>query len=70
MSMMQILPAVPACMLWAAPDLAVLQYLDGATLKAACALNKPVRTALAKEQHIYSLDKPRFIHGTGVKTLV
>ena len=47
-----------------------VQYLDGATLKAACALNKPVRTALAKEQHIYSLDKPRFIHGAGVKTLV
>ena len=46
------------------------QYLDGATLKAACALNKPVRTALAREQHIYTLDKPRFIHGAGVKTLV
>ena len=47
-----------------------VQYLDGATLKALCALNKPVRAALASEQHIYSLDKPRFIHGSGMKTLV
>ena len=47
-----------------------LQFLDGSTLAAVRGLNKPVRKALAAEDHILSLDKPRFIHGEGVKTIV
>ncbi|KAK9811139.1 hypothetical protein WJX73_006141 [Symbiochloris irregularis] len=47
-----------------------LQFLDGQTLKGVLALNKAVRAALAKETHIYTVENPRFIHGSGVKTLV
>lgn len=47
-----------------------LQFLDGATWAAVSALNKSVRTQLAKETHIYTKDNPKFIHGKGVKTLV
>lgn len=43
-----------------------LQFLDGAALLSVQGLNKPVRQSLEEETHILSLDKPRFIHGTGI----
>ena len=46
------------------------QFLDGGTVQAVQHLNKVVRTALAEEQHILTLDNPRFIHGTGTVTIV
>lgn len=45
----------------------VVQYLDGPTLQAALALNKPVKKALQEETSIYTRDNPRFIHGAGFK---
>ena len=51
-------------------NLVCLQFLDGRTLQAVQGLNKPVRAALAAEKHILSVDKPRFIHGDGIHTLV
>ncbi len=48
----------------------ILQFLDGATVQAVQFMNKVVRTALAQEQHIYTVDKPRFIHGSGHVTIV
>ena len=33
-------------------------------------LNNIVRKAIREEQHIYTIDNPRFIHGDGMKTLV
>ncbi|CAL5223876.1 g6467 [Coccomyxa viridis] len=47
-----------------------LRFLDGATVQAVQFMNKVVRTALAQEQHIYTVDKPRFIHGSGHVTIV
>ncbi|BDA48541.1 Polyamine aminopropyltransferase [Coccomyxa sp. Obi] len=47
-----------------------LKFLDGGTVQAVQFLNKVVRTALADEQHIFTLDKPRFIHGAGSVTIV
>ncbi len=47
----------------------VMQFLDGLTLLAVSTLNKVVRAAVEHEQHIYSMDNPRFIHGTGMKTI-
>jgi hypothetical protein len=47
-----------------------LQFLDGGTVQAVQFLNKVVRTKLAEEQHIYSLEKPRFIHGKGTVSIV
>ncbi len=47
-----------------------VQFLDGGTVQAVQFLNKVVRTALAEEQHIFTLDKPRFIHGAGSVTIV
>lgn len=44
-----------------------LKYLDGPTLQAALALNKPVKKALQEETSIYTRDNPRFIHGAGFK---
>lgn len=43
--------------------------MDGLTLLAVSTLNKVVRAAVEHEQHIYSMDNPRFIHGTGMKTI-
>ena len=43
------------------------QYLDGPTLQAALALNKPVKKALQEETNIYTRNNPRFIHGAGFK---
>lgn len=48
----------------------VLQFLDGATVQAVQFMNKVVRTALQQEQHIFTVDKPRFIHGSGHVTIV
>ena len=45
------------------------QFLDGGTVQAVQFLNKVVRTALAQEQHIYTVEKPRFIHGSGHVTI-
>lgn len=42
-----------------------VQFLDGATLTGIMALNKVTRKALADETHIYTVDKPKFIHGDG-----
>lgn len=42
------------------------QFLDGATLLGARALNKVVRGVLATEKHVYTVDAPRFIHGEGL----
>jgi hypothetical protein len=47
-----------------------LQFLDGGTVQAVQFLNKVVRTAVAEEEHIFTLDKPRFIHGQGTVTIV
>lgn len=44
-----------------------LQFLDGKTLLALQGLNKPVRASLERETHVLSIDKPRFIHGSGLK---
>lgn len=33
-------------------------------------LNKIVRTALAEEKHIFTVDNPCFIHGSGSVTIV
>ncbi len=46
------------------------QFLDGGTVQAVQFLNKVVRTALAEEQHILTVDNPRFIHGTGTVSIV
>lgn len=46
-----------------------LQFLDGLTLQAVTTLNKVVRAAVQQEKHIYTVDNPRFIHGSGMKTL-
>ena len=46
-----------------------VQFLDGMTLQAVTTLNKIVRAAVQHEQHIYTVDNPKFIHGTGMKTL-
>lgn len=46
------------------------QFLDGGTVQAVQFLNKVVRTALAEEQHIFTLENPRFIHGAGSVTIV
>lgn len=55
----------------ASTDLCViLQFLDGATVQAVQFMNKVVRTALAKEQHIFTVENPRFIHGAGHVTIV
>ena len=53
-----------------AKSLLRLQFLDGGTVQAVQHLNKVVRTALAEEQHILTVDNPRFIHGTGTVTIV
>ena len=47
----------------------VLQFLDGLTLRAVTTLNKVVRAAVQQEEHVYTVDNPRFIHGSGMKTL-
>lgn len=47
-----------------------LSFLDGATWQRIRGLTKPVRRALAAEKHVLSVDNPRFLYGTGVKTLV
>ena len=44
-----------------------LQFLDGQTLLALQGLNKPVRASLERETHVLSIEKPRFIHGSGLK---
>lgn len=46
-----------------------VQFLDGFTLQAVTTLNKVVRAAVQQEEHIYTMDNPRFIHGSGMKTL-
>ncbi|KAL3138825.1 hypothetical protein ABBQ32_005660 [Trebouxia sp. C0010 RCD-2024] len=46
-----------------------LKFLDGLTLQAVMTLNKVVRAAVQQEEHIYTVDNPRFIHGSGMKTL-
>ena len=46
------------------------QFLDGGTVQAVQFLNKVVRTALAEERHILTVDNPRFIHGTGTVSIV
>ena len=46
--------------------LASLQFLDGATLLGLQSLNKPVRESLQRETHVLSVEKPRFIHGSGL----
>lgn len=43
-----------------------LKFLDGLTLLAVTTLNKVVRAAVQQEQHTYTEDNPRFIHGTGL----
>jgi hypothetical protein len=48
----------------------VAQFLDGATVQAVQFMNKVVRTALQQEQHIFTIDKPRFIHGSGHVSIV
>ncbi|DBA83855.1 hypothetical protein WJX77_008056 [Trebouxia sp. C0004] len=46
-----------------------LKFLDGLTLLAVTTLNKVVRAAVQQEDHIYTVDNPRFIHGAGMKTI-
>lgn len=46
-----------------------LKFLDGLTMQAVTTLNKVVRAAVQQEKHIYTVDNPKFIHGTGMKTL-
>lgn len=41
-------------------------FMDGATLKGCMNLNKKVRTAVANEKRIYTVDNPCFIHGSGL----
>eukprot|EP00892_Ulva_mutabilis_P009988 jgi/Ulvmu1/7361/UM036_0021.1 len=48
----------------------MLWFLDGRTWQRVCALSKPVRKMISEEQHILSVDNPKFIHGQGVKTLL
>ena len=43
-----------------------MQFLDGAALLSVQGLNKPVRKSLQDETHVLSVDKPRFIHGSGI----
>ena len=43
-----------------------VQFLDGATLLGLQSLNKPVRESLQEETHVLSIEKPRFIHGSGL----
>lgn len=45
-------------------------FLDGCTWQRICSLPKPVRQTIEQEQHILSVDNPKFIHGQGVKSLV
>lgn len=45
-----------------------MQFLDGATLLGLQSLNKPVKASLSQETHVLSVDKPRFIHGAGLKS--
>eukprot|EP00884_Botryococcus_braunii_P018476 jgi/Botrbrau1/5311/Bobra.0391s0023.1 len=47
-----------------------LQYLDGATLRAVCTINKRVQHLLNEEHHINSVEKAVFIHGKGMRSLV
>ncbi len=47
----------------------LMQFLDGLTLLAVTTLNKVVRAAVQQEDHIYTVDNPRFIHGAGMKTI-
>lgn len=46
-----------------------MQFLDGLTLLAVMTLNKVVRAAVQQEDHIYTVDNPRFIYGAGMKTI-
>ena len=46
-----------------------MQFLDGLTVLAVTTLNKVVRAAVQQEDHIYTVDNPRFIHGAGMKTI-
>ena len=64
-----VLPCWPCCKVRGTAQWHV-QFLDGETLRGVLALNKAVRAALQREQHIYTVDKPRFIHGSGVRSLV
>lgn len=46
-----------------------LKMFDGETFGAVSTMTKPVRIALAEEQELYTKDNPRFIHGSGMKSL-
>lgn len=43
-----------------------LKFLDGQTFLGVAALDKIVRKALAAEEHIYTVENPKFIHGDGI----
>ena len=43
-----------------------LSFLDGEAIHGVAALNKGVRTSLANETGIYTVDNPKFIHGQGI----
>lgn len=45
-------------------------FLDGQTWQRVRSLCKPVRETISDEQHILSVDNPKFIHGQGVKSIV
>ena len=47
-----------------------LSYLDGAAIHGVSALNKMLRSSLANEKRVYTVDSPVFIHGQGIRTLV
>lgn len=44
-----------------------LGFLDGATMRSIASLNKHVRRGIEKEEHIYTLENPKFIHGQGLQ---
>lgn len=44
-----------------------LWFLDGATWNGITTLPRPVRKIVDSEQHILSVDNPRFIHGAGLQ---
>mmetsp|Transcript_9443 Transcript_9443/g.57618 ORF Transcript_9443/g.57618 Transcript_9443/m.57618 type:complete len:161 (-) Transcript_9443:118-600(-) len=44
-----------------------LGFLDGATMQSIASLNKHVRRGIEKEEHIYTLENPKFIHGQGLQ---
>lgn len=44
-----------------------LGFLDGATMQSVATLNKHVRKGVENEDHIYTLENPKFIHGQGLQ---